>query len=127
MVIIIGFEKPFILFRSILTANIEDTDVNRKSSSKSTTPLSVRRKILIGIDKVGPTILNHYLAEVLILALGAISGIPQVAEFCCIAFLVVAFDCFYMFTIVLAFLTIKMELKCIRESEDVNFLLIKGG
>jgi hydroxymethylglutaryl-CoA reductase (NADPH) len=127
LVIIIGFEKPFILFRSILTANIEDTDVNRKSSSKSTTPLSVRRKILIGIDKVGPTILNHYLAEVLILALGAISGIPQVAEFCCIAFLVVAFDCFYMFTIVLAFLTIKMELKCIRESEDVNFLLIKGG
>ncbi len=75
MVITIGFEKPYILAKAILTAREPEMDPQRAERARQTAiPLSVRRKVLIGIDTVGPVLLKHYAFETFVLSLGAASG-----------------------------------------------------
>ena len=109
MVITVGFDKPYILAKGILTAREPSVDPNRKHHAVSSIPLSVRRKVLLGIDLVGRSLLKHYLIEVTILVVAALSGIPALSEFCLVASLILFFDGLYLFTIFLAVLTLKME------------------
>jgi hypothetical protein len=44
-------------------------------------------------------------------------GIPALAQFCQVAALILLFDSVFMFTIFLAVLTLKMELKRVREND----------
>jgi hypothetical protein len=73
-VITIGFEKPFILAKAILGASEPAVDPHRVQRARSTIPLSVRRKVLIGIDAVGHILIKHYAFEICVLSLGAATG-----------------------------------------------------
>lgn len=120
LVITVGFDKPYILARAILSAHELSVDPSRQTRSESTIPLSVRRKVLLGIDAAGPTLLKHYIVEIMIVVSGAITGIPALSQFCTVAAWILLFDCLYMFTVFVATLTLKMELKRIRESDSEN-------
>lgn len=82
MVIVVGFDKPFIMAKAILEAQEQPTEEDfngptagmRRSNSNSTIPVSVRRKVLLGIDVVGPAIVKQYLMELSVLAVGSLTG-----------------------------------------------------
>ncbi|KAJ3284901.1 3-hydroxy-3-methylglutaryl-coenzyme A (HMG-CoA) reductase isozyme [Borealophlyctis nickersoniae] len=105
LVITIGFEKPYVLAKAIM------------EEAKGDPSIPVRDKVVNGAVAVGPSLLLDYLIEVIVLGLGGFSGISGgLPEFCIIAAFITFFDCVFMFTLFLSVLTLKLELKRIRES-----------
>lgn len=55
LVITVGLDKPYLLAKAILGARERSIDPQRQHShNKSSIPLSVRRKVLLGVDVAGP-------------------------------------------------------------------------
>jgi hypothetical protein len=56
---------------------------NRQSncSNNSAIPLSVRRKVLLGIDGVGTSIFKQYLMELTVLFFGSLTGDFEIFHF----------------------------------------------
>jgi hydroxymethylglutaryl-CoA reductase (NADPH) len=117
LVVTVGLDKPYILAKAIMGARERSVDPHRHSATKSSIPLSVRRKVLLGIDLAGPTLMKHYACEIAALGVGAALGIPALSEFCLVASLILCFDALYLFTVSVAVLTLKMELNRIRASD----------
>lgn len=121
MVFGVGFDPYYILAHAILYARetiVEETITPKKrKQSSSVIPVSVRRRVMLGIDAVGPQLVQSQLLEIGFLSIGAFTGIPYLSEFCVIAALILLFGLFYLFTLFLAVLTLKMELQRIRESD----------
>jgi hydroxymethylglutaryl-CoA reductase (NADPH) len=74
LVITVGFDKPYLLAKAILCAQEPSMDPSRQHSTSSSIPLSVRRKVMIGIDAASPTLLKNYAFEIAILSMGALTG-----------------------------------------------------
>ena len=135
LVIVVGFEKPVVLAQSILNAREPaPTETRTKpnshtrpsTSSASDVPVSVRRKLMLGLDETGPLLMKHYAVEIAVLLLGYVTGIPALSEFCLVASLILFWDMVNMFTLFLSVLTLKMELKMIREQDSDKPALADG-
>jgi hypothetical protein len=77
---------------------------------------AIRRKnksaadiVLEAVSAVGPSIVLDYLAELVVLVVGATSGVKGLKEFCALAALVVLLDCVGLFTVYVAVLAIVVE------------------
>ncbi|KAJ3121295.1 3-hydroxy-3-methylglutaryl-coenzyme A (HMG-CoA) reductase isozyme [Nowakowskiella sp. JEL0407] len=114
LVVTIGFEKPFLLTKAILDGfSAEDASRDAKSP--------VRQIVWKGVSEVGPALFTDYMIEIAVLILGSLSGIHGgFQEFCAIGALIVFFDCVFLFTLYIAVLTLKFELKRIRESSTTE-------
>ncbi|KAL1916566.1 uncharacterized protein VTP21DRAFT_5757 [Calcarisporiella thermophila] len=106
LIIAIGFERPFTLTRAVLTS---------PNSQSSALKQDVRRIVVDAVEAVGLSIVRDYGIEIAVLMFGAYSGVPGLEEFCFIASFMLLYDCIFMFTLYIAVLTLKLELKRIRE------------
>ncbi|KAI3657338.1 hypothetical protein MP638_000816 [Amoeboaphelidium occidentale] len=122
IVIAIGFDKQYSLAKAILAAK-DPADLDpSKSRAPSTIPISVRRKVMLGVDAVAANIMKHYLFEIFVLSVGATSGLYGLSEICLVTAITLAIDWLFMFTVFVSMLTLKMELRRLRE-ESGDFKL----
>lgn len=126
LVIIIGFEKPIVLTRAVLSASLDarKTAAESGESVQSTTGQAVGR----AVRESGFEILRDYCLEILILIAGAASGIQGgLRPFCFLAAWILVFDCALLFTFYMSILTVKLEINRIKRHVDVRKALEEDG
>lgn len=82
LVCIVGLENILVITKSVVATN---------------THLDVEKRIAIGLEKEGCSIIKNLLMEFVLLFLGSVSGSPAIREFCAFAFVGVISD-FFMHT-----------------------------
>ncbi|CAG8479551.1 7741_t:CDS:2 [Diversispora eburnea] len=125
LVITVGFEKPFTLTKAVLTAAPTNSKIFSSSSGlyqiegkkSPIIPYNVQDSVIDGVIKEGPTIVRDYFIEIAVLFIGAMSGVAGLQEFCFLAGFILLYDCLFLFTFYTAMLTLKLELKRIREAQ----------
>lgn len=95
LVVTVGFEKPFMLTKAVLQGT---------SSSNAT-----KDQVSKAIYEKGPVIIRDYFVEIVVLALGAASGVRGLRQFCFLAAWILGWDCILLFTFYVAVLSIKLE------------------
>ncbi|KAJ3276781.1 3-hydroxy-3-methylglutaryl-coenzyme A (HMG-CoA) reductase isozyme [Terramyces sp. JEL0728] len=101
-VIAVGFDKPFLLTKSVFEA------VDKKDTEK----ISVREKIKKGITSVSSSLLVEYSIEVGILAIGGTLGFNgTLGRYCILAAISLFLDGIFLFSFYLSVLTLKIELR----------------
>ncbi|KAI7877614.1 hypothetical protein K492DRAFT_239055 [Lichtheimia hyalospora FSU 10163] len=105
LVVTIGFERPYKLTKHVMES----------SKEKPLTRQDIRHTILRAVDTVALAIARDCGIEIIVLALGAKSGISDLREFCFLSAILLAFDLIMLFTWYIAVLTLKLELRRIRE------------
>lgn len=139
MVVVIGFEKPFILARTVFSNPAAVTAYNepvRSSSSagaggedrrmrsslsfitEEATVLTQTREskpaqdiVAEAVKSNGARIVRDYAIEIVVLLVGALSNVKGLTEFCQFGALVLAVDCASLFTLYIAFLTVILEVR----------------
>lgn len=115
LVVTIGFEKPFLLTKAVLY----------RSPSTSTRP--IREDVVSGIDVKGWSILRDYFFEIVILVVGAMSGVNGLKQFCFLAAFILAYDCILLFTFYTAILSIKLEVLRMKRHIGIRKALEEEG
>ncbi|KAJ3262308.1 3-hydroxy-3-methylglutaryl-coenzyme A (HMG-CoA) reductase isozyme [Boothiomyces macroporosus] len=101
-VIAVGFDKPFLLTKSVFEA------VDKKENEK----ISVREKIKKGIAAVSSSLLVEYSIEVGVLAIGGTLGLSgTLGRYCILAAVSLFLDGLFLFSFYLSVLTLKIELR----------------
>ena len=125
-VVTIGFEKPIILTKSVLSASIDAKKMGVANDAYA--PSITQQAIKTAINQSGPTIIRDYCLEILILAAGAASGIQGgLRPFCFLAAWTLFFDCVLLFTFYMSILTIKLEINRIKRHVTMRKALIEDG
>jgi len=121
LVVTIGFEKPIILTRAVLDANIN----HRKTSSVNS---SIQSAVAVAVQEKGFLIVRDYVIEIAILAVGAASGVQGgLRQFCFLAAWILAFDCILLFTFYTAILSVKLEINRIKRHVELRKALEEDG
>lgn len=115
LVVTIGFEKPIVLTRAVLLR------------SPSTSRHPIVRDVASAVEEKGPTILKSYAMEILIVILGALSGVDGFKQFCFLAAIILALDCVLLFTFYVAILTVKLEVQRIKRHTSIRRALEEEG
>ena len=126
LVVTIGFEKPIILTRSVLSAasQLRRKDVRNGVDSSST----IQDAIQIAVRERGFEIIRDYLLEILVLVAGAASGVQGgLRQFCFLAAWILFFDCILLFTLYMAILTVKLEINRIKRHVALRKALEEDG
>ena len=92
------------------------------SREKPLTRQDVRHTILRAVDTVALTIARDCGIEIMVLALGAKSGIPGLREFCFLSAILLAFDLIMLFTWYIAVLTLKLEVGCVVDETNKQYV-----
>ncbi|KNZ44216.1 3-hydroxy-3-methylglutaryl-CoA reductase [Puccinia sorghi] len=109
LVITVGFDKPYVLAHAILARPNWSPSLRRRE------PLPPARDIVTeSINRVGVRIVRDYAIEITVLALGAISGINGLTEFCQLAALSLLYDCLLSFGFYISVLTVFVEIQRIQ-------------
>lgn len=153
LVIIVGFEKQFVLARAVFknpaiygneplatsrpdlgffqsldqslrtrNSNPELMESSFSSQGNAFTngryrePKAAKDIVVQAVNKYGGQIIKDYAIEIAVLAVGAISGISGLMEFCQLGALILAFDCIFLFVFYVSILTIMVEVCRIRMS-----------
>lgn len=122
LVVTIGFEKPIILTRAVLDASL-DAQKKRKSGGSS-----IQEAVLAAVQDKGFQIVRDYVIEIIILTLGAASGVQGgLKQFCFLAAWILAFDCILLFTFYTAILVVKLEINRIKRHVALRKALEEDG
>ncbi|KAF7727102.1 3-hydroxy-3-methylglutaryl-coenzyme A (HMG-CoA) reductase isozyme [Apophysomyces ossiformis] len=105
LVVTIGFERPFKLTKRVLEFS-KETPITRQD---------IRKTMIRAVDSVALPIARDCFVEIMVLGLGAKSGIPGLREFCLLSTILLTYDFILMFTWYTAVLALKLELRRIRE------------
>lgn len=134
LVVTIGFEKNIVLTRAVLSHAIEHrrAQVQDSRSGKKTAELQTQNVIQYAIQAAiqdkGYEILRDYAIEIVILVLGAASGVQGgLQQFCFLAAWILFFDCVLLFTFYTAILSIKLEINRIKRHVDMRMALEADG
>ncbi|KAF2265469.1 3-hydroxy-3-methylglutaryl-coenzyme A reductase [Lojkania enalia] len=112
LVVIIGFEKPIVLTKAVLSASL---DARRQAEEHRNEPLTIQTAVQTAIRQTGFEIVRDYFFEILILVAGAMSGIQGgLRQFCFLGAWILLFDAFMLLTFFTAILTIKLEINRIK-------------
>lgn len=137
LVVTIGFEKPIILTKAVLSASValrrppsrgsngrEQLDVGSHSSSSP----NIQQAIQIAVKETGYEITRDYFFELLVLIAGAASGVQGgLCQFCFLAAWILIFDYILLFTFYTAILTMKLEINRIKRHVAVRKALEEDG
>ncbi|KAL4911792.1 hydroxymethylglutaryl-coenzyme A reductase-domain-containing protein [Aspergillus aurantiobrunneus] len=124
LVVTIGFEKPIILTRAVLSASVD----KRRQGSATSTPISIQDSIQTAIKDQGFEIVRDYCIEIAILIAGAASGVQGgLRQFCFLAAWILFFDCLLLFTFYTTILCIKLEITRIRRHVALRKALEEDG
>lgn len=126
LVVTIGFEKPIILTRAVLTAAADNR--GRAGQASSSTTKSIQDSIQTAIKEQGFEIIRDYCIEIAILIAGAASGVQGVLrQFCFLAAWILFFDCVLLFTFYTTILCIKLEINRIKRHITLRKALEEDG
>ncbi|KAF9352712.1 3-hydroxy-3-methylglutaryl-coenzyme A (HMG-CoA) reductase isozyme [Mortierella sp. AD094] len=81
-------------------------------------PESIQKHIVSAIESVGRILIRSCAVEIAVLLCGFLSGIPGLKEFCLLAAFILFYDLCLLFTFYTAILTLKLELRRIRENSE---------
>lgn len=138
LVITIGFEKPILLTRAVLSAAAGNnqqkpeatraTDQPINSQTATNVPRSIQESIQYAIKEKGFEIIRDYCIELAILVAGAASGVQGgLRQFCFLAAWILFFDCLLLFTFYTTILCIKLEITRIRRHVALRKALEEDG
>lgn len=123
LVVTIGFEKPIILTRAVLEASQKKA---RQAGSSNGAP--IQAAVVAAVRDKGFEIVRDYIIEIIILSLGAASGVQGgLRQFCFLAAWILAFDCILLFTFYTAILVIKLEINRIKRHVALRKALEEDG
>lgn len=118
LVITIGFEKPIILTKAVLTASIH----------AKPTGAGVGNAVSDAVKDKGALIVRDYFIEIGILTLGVFSGVQGgLRQFCFLAAWILFYDCVLLFTFYTAILSIKLEINRIKRHVSLRKALEEDG
>lgn len=134
LVVTIGFEKNIVLTRAVMSHAIEHRRTQAKSSKsgKRSPERSMQNVIQYAVQAAikdkGFEIMLDYAIEIVILVLGAASGVQGgLQHFCFLAAWILFFDCILLFTFYTAILSIKLEINRIKRHVDMRMALEDDG
>ena len=121
LVVIIGFEKPITLTQAVLDANVS---MRKKLSGGA----SIQSAVAAAVQDKGFLIARDYVIEIIVLAIGAASGVQGgLRQFCFLAAWILAFDCILIFSFFTAILSIKLEINRIKRHVALRKALEEDG
>ncbi|KAL8996373.1 MAG: hypothetical protein Q9169_004096 [Polycauliona sp. 2 TL-2023] len=125
LVVTIGFEKPIILTKAVLSASLETPPRGSKSQR---TPKTIQSALHTAVQQRGFDIVRDYCIEIAILVAGAASGVQGgLRQFCFLAAWILAFDCVLLFTFYTAILSVKLEFNRIKRHVALRRALEEDG
>ncbi|KAF4982582.1 hypothetical protein FZEAL_1814 [Fusarium zealandicum] len=134
LVVTIGFEKNIVLTRAVMSHAIENRRAqlkNSKSGKQSperSTQNVIQYAVRAAIKDKGFEIIRDYAIEIVVLVLGAASGVQGgLQHFCFLAAWILFFDCILLFTFYTAILSIKLEINRIKRHVDMRMALEDDG
>ncbi|KAG0211987.1 3-hydroxy-3-methylglutaryl-coenzyme A (HMG-CoA) reductase isozyme [Mortierella sp. NVP41] len=105
-IITVGYERAYTLSKAVLRPTLAAEHV----------PESIQKHVVTALESVGPILIRNCAVEIAVLLCGFLSGIPGLKEFCLLAAFMLFYDLVLLFTFYTAILTLKLELRRIRES-----------
>ncbi|KAF9946601.1 3-hydroxy-3-methylglutaryl-coenzyme A (HMG-CoA) reductase isozyme [Mortierella alpina] len=105
-IITVGYERAYTLSKAVLRPTLTAEHV----------PESIQKHVVSALESVGPILIRNCAIEIAVLLCGFLSGIPGLKEFCLLAAFMLFYDLALLFTFYTAILTLKLELRRIRES-----------
>ncbi|CEP17267.1 hypothetical protein [Parasitella parasitica] len=105
LVVTIGFERPYKLTKCIF----EHENNNNDNSN-------VLQIISRSVQVITPSLIRDGLLEIIVFVLGAKSNLPGLREFCLMSAFLIAYDIILMFTWYISVLSLKLELRKIKET-----------
>jgi len=132
LVVTIGFEKPIILTKAVLSASNSsrrqgqqpDADLSGSASSSKT----IQSSLHLAVQERGFDIVRDYCIELAILIAGACSGVQGgLTQFCFLAAWILVFDCILLFTFYTAILSVKLEINRIKRHVALSRALQEDG
>ena len=132
LVVTIGFEKPIILTKAVLSASVNsrrqgprpDPDISKSASSTRT----IQSSLQVAVQEKGFDIVRDYCIEIAILIAGAVSGVQGgLTQFCFLAAWILFFDCILLFTFYTAILSVKLEINRIKRHVALSRALQEDG
>ncbi|KAG9010831.1 3-hydroxy-3-methylglutaryl-coenzyme A (HMG-CoA) reductase isozyme [Tulasnella sp. JGI-2019a] len=121
LVITVGFDKPLQLARAVFSHPAlytpTQTSSMRSNSSKANGRLSfkpAKEVVQDAVDSVGEAIVRDYAIEIVVLAVGAVSGVGGLKEFCALAAFILIADCVVLFTFYVAMLNVFVEVRRVK-------------
>jgi len=129
LVVTIGFEKNIVLTRAVLSHAIEHRrPLEKKEKKIQATSSVIQSAIHVAIKEKGFDIVKDYAIEVVILIVGAASGVQGgLQQFCFLAAWILFFDCILLFTFYTAILCIKLEINRIKRHVEMRKALEDDG
>ncbi|KAI9707980.1 MAG: 3-hydroxy-3-methylglutaryl-coenzyme A (HMG-CoA) reductase isozyme [Bogoriella megaspora] len=130
LVVIIGFEKPIALTKAVLSASLTGRRAGQANGSPSSdfTPTTIQSAVQTAVKDQGFEIVRDYCIEILILVVGAASGVQGgLRQFCFLAAWILFFDCILLFSFYTAILTIKLEVNRIKRHVTLRKALEEDG
>jgi hydroxymethylglutaryl-CoA reductase (NADPH) len=136
LVVTVGFEKPIILTKAVLSASLdsrrqvpEDSPSLDGSSQRNPgSPYTIQHAVQQAVKEKGFEIIRDYCIEIVILIAGAASGVQGgLRQFCALAAWILFFDCILLFTFYTAILSIKLEINRIKRHVALRKALEEDG
>jgi hydroxymethylglutaryl-CoA reductase (NADPH) len=128
LVVTIGFEKPIMFTRAVLSASVDNRRPRAGAAPGPSTSGTIQDSIATAIKKQGFEIIQHYCIEIGLLAMGAASGVQGgLSQFCTLAAWILFFDCVLLFTFYTTILCIKLEITRIRRHVALRKALEEDG
>ena len=133
LVVTIGFEKPIILTKAVLSASLSSrrqgaTRTELDISDSANSSRTIQSSLHIAVQDKGFQIVRDYCIEIAILVAGALSGVQGgLTQFCFLAAWILAFDCVLLFTFYTAILSIKLEINRIKRHVALSRALQEDG
>jgi hydroxymethylglutaryl-CoA reductase (NADPH) len=126
LVVTIGFEKPIMLTKAVLSASLDTR--RQDSKSKHADPPNVQSAVQTAVKERGFEIVRDYAIEIAILIAGAASGVQGgLRQFCFLAAWILFFDCILLFTFYTAVLCVKLEFNRIKRHVALKRALVEDG
>jgi hydroxymethylglutaryl-CoA reductase (NADPH) len=127
LVVIIGFEKPIVLTKAVLSASLDARRAAEENRGDGEA-LTIQSAVQIAIKRTGFEIVRDYFFEILILVAGAMSGIQGgLRQFCFLGAWILLFDALMLLTFYTAILTIKLEINRIKRHVALRRALEDDG
>ena len=131
LVVTIGFEKPIIFTKAVLTASMSPrrpgppADWDSSGTANSST---IQSSIHMAVQERGFEVIRDYSIELAILIAGACSGVQGgLTQFCFLAAWILVFDCILLFTFYTAVLSVKLEVNRIKRHVALSRALQEEG
>ena len=132
LVVTIGFEKPIILTKAVLSAATnprrQEASTGAEISKGASASSNIQSALQVAVQEKGFDIVRDYCIEIAILVAGAASGVQGgLTQFCFLAAWILLFDGILLFTFYTAILSVKLEINRIKRHVALSRALQEDG